>query len=236
MSLLLCAMKPPSGGGGLTAPTYEDVATSGSNSALTTQTIDTPAYASGNVIVIGYSVDGNPSTRFPGSVTNNSDVAAGPNSETLTIHSESASGDATSVAGGLASYTSTGSITAGANLKLVILASDQTAHVVAEFSGSNGIADISAWGSGSGPTVTSPATTATNANGIVCSLIAIDRVVMSSAASGWTIIDQIDVGAASVCLVRRTALTTASESVATAAHTASDSEEYVAITFVVEGS
>lgn len=238
MSLLLSGMMKPPGGSSEVA--FEGIATSGSNSASTTQTVDNPAYSSGWLVTVGYELDGNYAVQGPvylydagGSTPTQDSEMSGINGETVTREAQSDDGDQTAATGGLFSYIATSTESAGSGLALAIGSADQTSHVCAAFSNASDIVGA-VLDSGNGTTATSPATTAVSAGGMVCAIIAIDGDPLSAAASGWTIRDQIDVGASAVAFVTRDALTTASESVSAAGHTISAAEEWVAITFIVE--
>lgn len=239
MSLLLAGMmKPP--GGGASNVVFEDIDTSGSNTAQTPQLVANPAYNTGDLIVVGYELDGNYAVQGPvylydagGTTPTQDSEMSGINGETVTREEQSDDGDQTAATGGLFSYIATSTETAGNGLALALGTGDQTSHVCARFSNASDIVGA-VLSSGNGTTATSPATTAVSAGGMVCCILAVDGDPISAAASGWTIRDQIDVGASAVGFLTRDALTTASESVSSAAHTLADAEEWVAITFIVE--
>ena len=218
---------------------FEGFATSSHNSGPTPYDVNTPAYSSGDLILVAYGLDRNYDAAGPVNLTDLADQALlGPNGEAISRPVQSLGVDQGAVTVGAFSYIATSAVTAGVNLKLASAIDEQFSIVVARFSNAAGIADISAIGSGTGATATAPGTTATNANGMVCSVIAVDGDALDegSPTAGWTIRSNVDVGAAHVALITRDLLTTASEVIASTDHPITASDEWVAATFVVEGS
>ena len=198
----------------------------------TAHNTSTPAYSVGDLVVISFGSDGGDNIASVSSV-----VAA--NGETVTKAQEIFGPVGTGgVSNSLFWYIATSARSAGSNVT-VNHSYDQSAAMVSVFDAGTfdpktPITDLTN-GEGNAASAVSPATTATEAGGMVVVAIMVDTHDITGTPAGWTERGTVDGGAVNGYIGTRDAFTTASESIAAKSFTLENPEDYAAITFVLKG-
>ena len=197
--------------------------------AATTHTMLVPAYSTGDRVLVAVALD---SGINVGSITS----VVAPDGETVSlVQARFGDGGTGQTSLALYSYVATDNQSAGAALVVNLGTSDQCATAVMAFSGAGSIANLTT-GFGNAATASAPATTATNALGIVVQFVGSDNVHPTAVPDGYTSRSQKTGGAVNIIAATRIAATTAAESIAAAGYPLSGTEDYAALTCVIEAA
>lgn len=211
--------------------TLLDATSSGNNTATNPQNVAYPAHSTGDLIVQSITVDANISPTIP---------ATGPNGETIITILDNATAGTTLHFSAWA-WIATGDEVAG-NLSVALSASEQTSSesfrvAAGDFDPADPISDISGTGSSStdSTVATMPSFTSTEIGRVVVmGGVDVDPMDATASPAGWTDLIKHDQGAVSSFVAYRDALTTASESVASANFGINPTDSYVCVGFVIK--
>lgn len=204
----------------------------GSNTAAVGHNASYPAHSSGDLIVQTCTVDATPYANYP---------SAGPNGETIVGIAQNVTPASNTQTVTAWYWIATANTTAG-SLSFNLTASEQTSGETfvipaGEFDATTPISNINTNTQSNGTTgqVVSAGFTATNADGRVVMVGGVDADPMTAsyAPSGWTGLITHDQGAVSSVVAYRNALTTASESVASATFGVNAGDTTSSVVFVI---